>query len=288
MQIERKCRENADEKEDGIMEYKIVEKEGKVREDQNYLICEMDEGDEMDLTSYWMQDIIRPSWLIPMQYVTYEGKNSFCYDLEGLRPLDITEITSSKERFLDTLIDLCDIVTEAERHLIGTGGIIWDLNYIYESEKGVRVIEVPVSAEYDRNEGLRSLICNLMITASPEIRQQNWYASISDSVSGTGYTDYKEFKKFLYQHRMERTMTSARTGQTIPDKRVQEMQQRARLELKQREEKETAVKKKLFFGRRKKEEKQAASSGQTGGNRNVINIPLDEEGFGETVVLRAI
>ena len=64
--MESETGRNAGRKEEQDMEYRIVEKNGKQREDQWYLAAITEDADRVDMTSFWMQ--MKRDWSVAGSY----------------------------------------------------------------------------------------------------------------------------------------------------------------------------------------------------------------------------
>ena len=196
------------------MEYRIIDKMGKVKEDQWYLAAITEDADRVDMTTYWMQASHIFSWLIPMQYVNYEGRNAFYYDMEGQEHVDLSKAASTKEGVLNVLIGICDAVTEAERHLICPNQLVWDWNYIFRAESGLRFIAVPIQVDKNSDSQVAAILCGALSAIPGHLQEQSWYQRLTEYITSAGRINYRSLRAFLYQLRVERQVESAHPGQT--------------------------------------------------------------------------
>ena len=289
--MESETGRNAGRKEEQDMEYRIVEKNGKQREDQWYLAAITEDADRVDMTSFWMQMKRDCPWLVPMRYVSYEGRNAFYYDMEGQVKVDIQEICRTREGILNTLIGICDAVMETERHMISPNQLVWDWNYIFRGRNGLSFIAVPICVGNDADAQIGNVFFGILGTVQETMKEQEWYRSLIEYITKTGYIDCRTLKPFLYRLSMERKVESAHTGQTTLLTAALDPSNRAMTPAGQdagwrtvsgtaangREMRRTSGR---FFGR--KTEKPPVYDERIAGSRP------ESQGFGETIIVRAM
>ena len=197
------------------MDYKLIEKQGRTKGDEMYFLCIPDMAEGFDVTAYYMQTSGNLPWLIPMRYVSYGGRNTFCYDLEGQYPLDMERITHNRDALLETMIEVCEVVSEAERHMIDPLQLIWNWKCIFRGERGLRFIAVPVPISGSKERQLYCHLRSLLEMAGTEVRDTVWFRQIQEYLARTDWIDVRDFRRFLYQLRVSSVVESARTGQTM-------------------------------------------------------------------------
>ena len=197
------------------MDYKLIEKQGRTRGDELYFLCIPNSADGVDLTAYYMQTSRDLPWLIPMRYVSYDGKNTFCYDLEGQYRLDVERILHSREELIETLIGICEVVIEAERHLIDPMQLIWNWQCVFQGENSPRFIAVPVPVTGSPEKQLYLHFRELLDMAGADVRDTLWFERLQGYFAATDRIDVREFRRFLYQLRVNCAAEHVRMGQTM-------------------------------------------------------------------------
>ena len=196
------------------MDYKLIEKQGRTKGDQLYFLCIPDTADGVDVTTYRMQTDRQLPWLVPMRYVNYDGRRTFCYDLEGQCAVALDTVVETRESLIDTMIGICDVVIEAERNLINPLQLIWNWGCIFQGETSLRFIAVPIRPVGSPEKQIHLHLRGLLDMVDESRRGTSWYRKVKYYFDSTDHLNARELKKYLYQIRMERD------GESVYDTKV--------------------------------------------------------------------